>query len=74
MGAIVMGTISFILIIIMVILVGVMLCVITSSLKEIKKYIKSEEWLFASLYGLMLLIQCFATIIMIKIFIHCILS
>ena len=74
MGAIVMGTISFVLIILMVILVGVMLCVITSSLKEIKKYIKSEEWLFASLCGLLFLIQCGATIIMIKVFIHCILS
>lgn len=74
MGTIFMGIISFILIIPMVILVGIMLCVIASSLKEIKKCIKSEEWLFASLYGLMLLIQCFATIIMIKVFIHCILS
>ena len=74
MGAIVKGTISFILIILMVILVGLMLYVIASSLKEIKKCIKSEEWLFASLYGLMLLIQCFATITVIKVFIYCILS
>ena len=74
MGTIVMGTISFVLIILMVILVGVMLCAIASSLKEIKKYIKSEEWLFAFLCGLLFLIQCFANIIMIKIFIHCILS
>ena len=69
-----MGIISFILIIIMVILVGIMLYAIASSLKEIKKCIKSEEWLFASLCGLMLLIQCFATIIVIKVFIHCILN
>ena len=74
MGIIVTGIISFILIILMVILVGVMLCAIASSLKEIKKCIKSEEWLFASLCGLMLLIQCFATIIAIKVFIHCILN
>ena len=74
MGAIVMGTISFILIILMVILVGLMLCAIASSLKEIKKFIRSEEWLFTFLCGLMLLIQCFATITVIKVFIHCILS
>ena len=70
MGTIVMGTISFILIILMVILVGIMLYAIASSLKEIKKCIKSEEWLLASLCGLMLLIQCGVVIFVVKTFIH----
>ena len=70
MGTIVMGIISFILIIIMVILVGIMLYAIASSLKEIKKCIKSEEWPLAFLCGLLFLIQCGATIIVIKVFIH----
>ena len=74
MGAIVMGTISFILIILMVILVGLMLCAIASSLKEIKKFIRSEEWLLASLCGFLFLVQCGATIIIIKAFIQCILN
>ena len=74
MGTIVMGIISFILIIIMVILVGIMLYAIASSLKEIKKCIKSEEWSLAFLCGLLFLIQCGATIIVIKVFIHCILN
>ena len=70
MGTIVTGIISFILIIIMVILVGVMLYAIASSLKEIKKCINSEEWPLAFLCGLLFLVQCGATIIIIKAFIH----
>ena len=70
MGIIVTGIISFILIILMVILVGVMLYAIVSSLKEIKKCIKSKEWSLAFLCGLLFLIQCGATIIIIKAFIH----
>ena len=74
MGTIVTGIISFILIIIMVILVGVMLYAIVSSLKEIKQCIKSEEWLLVFLCGLLFIVQCGATIIVIKVFIHCILN
>ena len=74
MGTIVTGIVSFILIILMVILVGVMLYAIVSSLKEIKKCIKSEEWLLASLCGFLFIVQCGATIIIINAFIHCILN
>ena len=74
MGTIVMGTISFILIILMVILVGVILYTIAFSLKVIKKCINSEEWLLAFLCGLLFIIQCGATIIVIKAFIQCILN
>ena len=53
---------------------GALLCAIAFLLKVIKKCIKWEEWLSASICGLMLLIQCGVVIFVVKTFIHCILN